>query len=362
MKTKYLNVGTGALLACISALPLAAQDTTISALEARIAELENQPKLGFDTDGVDLTFYGYVKADLIYDFDTDLGTTAFGLGSLSPGAETGSNFRGQAIQSRFGLRANIDSASAVLEGDFFGNGGGGFRLRHAYVDVGNFRFGQNWSNFMPIESFPSTLDFQGPAGIPFARVTQARYTQPLANGLSFSASLEQAAGTSTDPALTGAFSYDGDRYFVKLAAVGTRVTSDTGGEVDGFGVNLSGNAQLWSGGSLYGSLMTGEAIGSYMQYGGPDTLNGQVVESDGLSIGISQTINNMSLGVAYGLRENNIGVATDTEQLETVHLTASYHVRENTTFGVEYITGERDLIDGTSASADRIQSSVQFSF
>ena len=343
-------------------MPLAAQDTTVSALETRITEIENQPKLGFGSNGVDLTFYGYVKSDLIYDFDTDLGTTAFGLGSLSPGAETGSNFRGQAIQSRFGVRANIDSASAVLEGDFFGNGGGGFRLRHAYVDVGNFRFGQNWSNFMPIESFPSTLDFQGPAGIPFARVAQARYTQPLTNGLSFSTSLEQAAGNSTEPAVTGAFSFDGDRYLLKLAAVGTHVTSDVGGEVDGFGVNLSGNAQLWSGGSLYGSVMTGEAIGSYMQFGGLDTLNGQVVESDGLSIGVSQTINNISFGVAYGLRENDIGEATDTKRLETVHLTANYQVRENTTVGVEYITGERDLIDGTSASADRIQSSVKFNF
>ena len=361
MKPGYLSVGTVTLLAWCTALPLAAQNTTIAALEARVAELEDRPKLSFGVGGVELTFYGYIKGDLIYDIDTDLGTTVFGLGSLVPGGDTGSNFRGQAIQSRFGIRANLDGASAVLEGDFFGGGGGQFRLRHAYVDVAGFRLGRNWTNFMPIESYPSTLDFQGPAGIPFARVTQARYTHSTPSGLGFSTSIEQAAGGGSDPALTGAVFYGNDRYFLKLAALGTNL-STAGGDVDSWGVNLSGNAQLWEGGSLNASLTTGEAIGSYMVFGGDDTFSGTAVEADGITIGISQQMNDWTFGLVYGLRDNNIGGATDTEQLETIHLTANYQIRDNTTVGLEYITGDRELFDGTSASADRIQASVQFNF
>jgi hypothetical protein len=350
------------MLACWAALPSAAQDASIAALEARVAELENQPTLGFGVAGIDLTIYGYVKADLIYDIDSDLGTTFFGLGDLAPGAETGSNFRGQAIQSRLGVRANLDGAEAVLEGDFFGGDGGGqFRLRQAYVDVGNFRFGQNWTNFMPIESYPSTLDFQGPAGIPFARVTQARYTLTAPSGIGFSTSVEQSAGTSTEPAITGAVFYGGDRYFVKLAAVGTQV-STAADDIDGWGVNLSGNAQLWEGGSLNASFTTGEAISSYMVFGGDDTFGGAAVETDGITVGLSQAIDAWTIGVAYGLRDNSIGALTDTERLETVHLTTNYQVRDNTTLGLEYITGERELFDGTSVSADRVQASAQFNF
>ncbi len=361
MKPRLIVAGV-ATLACCAALPAAAQDSErIASLEARVAELQERPRLSFGVAGVNLTIYGYVKADLIYDFDSDLGNTFFGIDSLVPGGETGSNFRGHAFQSRLGVRANLDDATAVLEGDFFGGGGGTFRLRQAYVDVGSFRFGQNWTNFMPIESYPSTLDFQGPAGIPFARVVQARYTHKGANGLGFSASVEQSAGDSSDPSVTGAVFYETDRFFAKLAALGTRIR-DPAGDVDGWGLNLSGNARLWEGGLLNASFTTGEAISSYMVFGGNDTFGGQAVEATGVTIGVSHEVDKWTFGAVYGLRENDIGAATDTKQIQTVHLTANYQLRENTTAGIEFITGERDLFDGSSVSANRVQAAVQFNF
>jgi hypothetical protein len=147
---------------------------------------------------------------------------------------------------------------------------------------------------MPIESYPSNLDFQGPAGIPFARVTQARYTYDPGMGLGFSASIEERAASRSDPALTAAAFYKNDRYFVKLAAHGTRVDT-AGGEIDGWGVNLSVNARLWKGGGLNVSLTNGEAVGSYMVFGGADTFGGQAVETDGLTIGVSQSIDKWTL-------------------------------------------------------------------
>jgi hypothetical protein len=361
MRRRHWSVGTAALLSICTALPVVAQDASTADLEARILELENRPKLSFGVSGVEVTVYGYIKGDLIYDLDADLGTTVFGLGSLVPGAATNSNFRGQAIQSRLGVRAKLDGATAVLEGDFFGGGGGQFRLRHAYVKVAGLTLGQTWTNFMPIESSPSTLDFQGPAGTPFARVTQARYTYQASDRFGFSASIEQSAANSSDPAFTGAVFYNGDNYFVKLAALGTTVT--TGGtDVNGRGVNLSGNAQLWKGGSITASYTTGEAIGSYMNFGGADTFGGAAVDTQGLTIGVSQQAGDWTFGAAYGLRDIDVGAATDTNQLETIHLTTNYQIRESTSLGLEYITGTRDLFNGSSVSADRVQASVQFNF
>ena len=361
MKSPQCTLSCAAVVAAAMATPLTAQEASVAALEARVTALEERPRLKFGVGGIDLTIYGYVKADLIYDLDSDLGNTIFGLASLAPGAAAGSKFRGHAFQSRLGVRAELDGATAVLEGDFFGSGGGQFRLRHAYVDVSGFRVGQTWTNFMPIESYPSTLDFQGPAGIPFARVVQARYTHETGGGLGFSASIEQSAASSSEPAFTAAVYRTGDRHFLKLAALGTRV--DTGADsVDGWGVNLSGNVRLWEGGNLNASFTTGEAISSYMVFGGADSVGGVPIETDGVTIGLSQKIGDWTFGGAYGLRENNIGAPTDTENLQTIHLTASYQVRENTSFGIEFITGERDLFNGTSASADRIQSSLQFNF
>jgi hypothetical protein len=106
----------------------------------------------------------------------------------------------------------------------------------------------------------------------------------------------------------------------------------------------------------------GEAISSYMVFGGDNTFAGAAVETDGVTIGISQTQNDWTFGLGYGLRNIDQGALTDTTKLETVHLTSSYQIRENTSVGLEYITGTRDLFDGSSVSADRLQGSVQFSF
>lgn len=367
MKNKILSVAAGTTLACAAALPLAAE-TTHAQLEARIAELEranaqDRPKLSFGVAGIDLQLYGYVKADLIYDLDENLGTTFFGLANIVPGELGGNDFQGQAIQSRIGIKGKFEGVTGVLEGDFFQGGGNGqFRIRKAYVDVGNFRLGQDWTTFMPIESYPSTLDFQGPAGIIFARVVQARYSVNFADGFRFAAAIEEPQGDSSDPAFVSSLSYSGGNYFVKAAAISRQADDGLGGDVDGYGFNLSGNAQLWQGGSINASYTTGEAIGSYFVFGGQDVFEGEGVRTDGLTLSISQQVNKWNFGVAYGLRDIDAGAVDGTERLETVHVTANYQVRSNTTVGLEYITGTRDLFNDTSESADRIQASVQFNF
>ncbi|AGI70543.1 hypothetical protein OA238_c02750 [Octadecabacter arcticus 238] len=80
MKRSFVSAGTIALLYLSTALPATAEDTRIADLEQRVIELESKPTLNYGVDGVNLTIYGYIKADLIYDLDSDLGSTIFGLG------------------------------------------------------------------------------------------------------------------------------------------------------------------------------------------------------------------------------------------------------------------------------------------
>jgi len=355
------------MTALAAAFPAVAQE---NAIETRISALEAEiDRLSFGS-GTEVEIYGYVKGDLIYDLDTDLGTTIFGLANLTPGSKTGSNFTGQAYQSRLGFRATTPTADGDffvrVEGDFFGDGGGSFRLRHAYGEYRGFLVGQTWTNFMPIESYPGTLDFQGPAGIPFARKAQLRYSLDIGNGLGASFSIEEPAGNSDSPAATAALFYSGETYFVKLAALATTIDFN-GRSFDGYGVNLSGNAQLWEGGSVQASFTTGEAISSYMVFGGADVISlaggDRAVETTGVTLGVSQDLGErFSLGLAYGLREIDQGNAGDTESLETVHVGLRYTPVENVSFGIEYIAGTRDTFGGGSVSADRVQAAAQFSF
>ena len=344
----------------------------IEALEARVETLETRE--GFRLPGgATGEIYGYVKGDVIFDSDFDLGDTIFGLADIGTagGPAEGEASRAHARQSRLGFRAtrptDAGEVFARIEGDFFGGTSGApeFRLRHAYGEFQGLLVGQTWTNFMPIESYPATVDFQGPAGLPFVRQGQVRYTYTSAQGVGFSASVEDDPGDSDRVSVTGAVFYEADNYFLKLAGLSREVNTDTGDE-DGWGVNLSGNAELWQGGRLNASYTTGEAIGSFMVFGGMDVDDdGEAIETEGWNVGIAQDVADFTFGIQYGYREIDdfAGAAgDDTETLETVHLTAQYAWTDNVNVGLEYIYGEREEFGGSSFDNDRVQFAVQYTF
>lgn len=374
MSRHYKNrlLVTGAILAVSAGIAASGQaqtvDEEIAELRQRVSDLEGGDGNGFRIGpNTMLRVYGYVKADLLFDLDADLGNTIFGLASLTPGFIEDSTFTGHAFQSRLGFdtttQTSVGELHTKVEGDFFGNGGGSFRLRHAYGELNGLLAGQTWTTFMPIESYPGTLDFQGPAGIPFTRQNQVRYTFDLAGGLSASVAIENdPAGNSTRPAIAAAASYSFGESYVKLAAVSRELEGATT-DVSAWGVNLSGNTPLWNGGALQASLTTGEGIGSYMVFGGADLIGDSAIDTDGVTVGFTQDITEkVSFGLVYGLREIDLGAATDTESLETIHVTLNYKPVERVNIGVEYIMGERTLFNGLTADADRVQASVQFNF
>ncbi len=76
----------------------------------------------------------------------------------------------------------IGEIKSYIETDFYGDGGGGLRLRHAYVRFKNFRIGQTWSGFTDEEAWPNITDFDGPATGAWVRSAQVTYfIRPNAN-------------------------------------------------------------------------------------------------------------------------------------------------------------------------------------
>lgn len=69
----------------------------------------------------------------------------------------------------------LGEITSYIETDFYGNGGGGMRLRHAYLRFKNFRFGQTWSGFTDEESWANITDFDGPATGAWVRTAQLAY-------------------------------------------------------------------------------------------------------------------------------------------------------------------------------------------
>lgn len=204
----------------------------------------------------EVTVYGYVKGDVIWDSDDDV----FGR-SFTNTARRGNNshIHLQANQSRFGIRSRVDTPvgqiRTVIEGDFEGvtyGADNGFRLRHAYgqwdmTPNWTLTVGQYWHIAALLPIGITTVDFAGPAGFTYSRAPQVRLDYkggPLTWGFGIENPSRQ---TNTSlPNFAGYIQYDaaGGHQFIITGEVadwdfnGTRGNDGTGWVVQG-GTNLS---------------------------------------------------------------------------------------------------------------------------
>lgn len=158
---------------------------------------------------VSVTVYGFIRNDMNYDsrqttfvregqldlYPKDVDTT--GMGGVDANGKSQLNILG--ILTRFGVKVSGPDAlgaktSAVVEGDFFGQGDatiGLLRLRHGYVRLDwekhALTLGQTWYPLFVPECFPGVVNFNTGIPIsPFGWAGQIKYTAKLSAATSLS--------------------------------------------------------------------------------------------------------------------------------------------------------------------------------
>ncbi|MEM8791892.1 MAG: DcaP family trimeric outer membrane transporter [Pseudomonadota bacterium] len=362
-----------------------------------------------------ITIGGYAKGDFIYDFGGSIGSDdLFVPETIVIGGENDPKFTAHARQSRVNIRTTSPSSfgpvKTLIEGDFFGVGGNevisnsfSFRLRHAWGELGPLAGGQFWTNFMPIEAYPTTVDFQGPAGIPFIRQAQLRWTQPVTDNFTVIGSLENSefSGQAVDPAdptgplisvsesiapalegleagidvapdavLTGI--YRDDFGLVRASGVaryfGNQGTADGG--TFGWGFNVGANLNVTDSTKLLLSGTGGEGVGRYIINGfgldGVIGLDGEIdpIGAYGVTAQLQQKLTESVTGaVAYGRYEVlDTFSPTEVETLQTVHGSLFWTPVDRVTLGAEIIFGMIEDQSGADDNAVRLQTSVQVNF
>ncbi len=364
-----------------------AQAETLTQLEARIAALEakeQEPVQVTNRYGMALSFYGTVKVDAVMDNNYGLGNTIGGIAQILDGTAEESDQKIHAFQSRFGFRGEQDTEYGKLrfnvEGDFFGGGGGTFRLRHAYGQIGGWTIGQTWSTFSVLGEAPAVWDFNGPAGPASFRVPLVRYSHDFGNGSNITASIEEDYVSWGDrPAFAVAASHSFDQGSVRVAYI-NRKLDYAGGTVTGWGANVGATYKPWEGGLIQASYTRGEGISSIMGFSGYAGLlagagaptffdvdtNGDAIEMDGLSLAVSHKIRpDLSVLAAYGRQsyDSFAGArATDTDKLETVNIGGKYNLTENFAVGGEVIWANRTQFDGAEVDNTRLHLGATFDF
>jgi hypothetical protein len=332
---------------------------------------------------------GYIKVDLIHDFDEIGSTDSFDPRTIPTDDESdpGMNTRMHARSTRLNLDVRGPTTAGdvrlYVEGDFFGDGNS-FRLRHAYGTLGPVLGGQTWSTFMDEDCMPETLDFESPIAFPLIRQAQMRYTQDLGDGSYWAVALEDPASKLIEPStpgeveeatpdLTGRLRWTNGAGHVQLGlfAGSARYDADNAPADTVFlwGTNLSAKLALGERDHLFLQGTYGPGVGRYR--GGItaapdasgdleaiDVLGGMVGYEHHWSADWRSTVT-----YSWGKGDLPAGVTSDNvEVLEYAAANLIWQFSDRAWTGVEYLFGAREDLDGSRGEANRIQFSIRFDF
>ncbi len=358
----------------------AQEDKAIEELPPGWIELPKTP--------VRLKIGGYVKFDLLHDFDPINSPDFFDVSKIPTDDSKGESTHMHGKETR--LLVDVRSPSKVgqlrgyVEGDFYGSGGS-FRLRHGYVEIaGVWLAGQTWTNFMDETIIPPTLDFEKPAAYAFARHGLLRYKASFTKDSYLALAIEEPSSNAQSPTRPGKLESPLPDFTARY-----RITKQWGhlqlsgffgrlryqptvGAVDDvslYGGNLSGQFIVSKNDRLSYQVLYGPGIARYR--GG---LSAGIDENDELEplVGVGYTVSYLhqwspafsSLFVFnYGEEDNTAGQPmNDLSEINYMAANLLWHFAENAFAGVEYLRGTRTDIDNTDGTANRIQLSVRYSF
>jgi hypothetical protein len=231
---------------------------------------------------------GSARTDFTYDPRTSVLGDSFVVSSIPIPAVSGpgnftASIRGSRISADFRIPVGDQKIGRTFfQLDFFGaNGATAPRLRHFYAQIDNILVGQTFTNFMDPDAFADTLDTQGANSAVSVRIPQGRYTFPLGKGAIAAVSIEVPAsnvnfsvnGTPAvpfTPAPDGAvrFRREWERGHVQLASVfrsiGAQLPNGSEQSVFGWGINATGELQVYGRDSLVAQVAYGDGISRYV--------------------------------------------------------------------------------------------------
>ena len=331
---------------------------------------------------------GYVKVDVIHDFDEIGSTDSFDPRTIptSGANDPGDSTRIHARQTRLNLDVSGPTSAgpfrAFVEGDFFSDQNG-FRMRHAYGTVGEVLGGQTWSTFMDEEAMPETIDFESPIAFPLIRQAQVRWTHKSESGSYFALALEDpdsdiiapvgVTGESDEPLpdVNARIHWKNSRGHVQLGLFGgmARFDPDVGSadDVALWGLNLSTKVATFGSDSAIAQVTYGDGVGRYR--GGTTAAPDADGDLEAIpTVGLLGSYEHhwseeFRSTVMYSWGEGDIpdgAPATANEELTYGAANLIWQFCNRAWAGIEYLYGTRDTFDDEEGSANRLQLALRF--
>lgn len=344
---------------------------------------------------------GYVEGLLSYDFCGAIDNDGFATYDIpvpyNPAQRN--RFAASATHSTIFLqlvrKTRLGNLTAYVQTNFTGNSGNyGVEVKKAYVKLGYVTAGLARSVFQDAACGLPTVDYAGPSGANSATNVQLQYAPVLSKHFSAAVSIERPVASYTTqngmnesisqrvPDIPAYVQYSwgkGGGSHLRLSGLLRNLSyrnlvSGKNSMVTGYGVQLSGLAQLNSYVTLYYQGVYGKGIARYdndlsddgydLIYGadGRMTAPGTLLLVGGAQVNINKNLfvsGGYSLNRVYG-QESMGGDAY--RRANYVVANVFYTFAEDFQAGVEYLHGIRRNMNGESNSANRIAAMVKFSF
>ena len=269
------------VLSCLLVLFVLSAEAQFLTLQSKDS-VDGKPKRQFYTTA-------WVKLNGIWDYMGIPNTAAMSPPDIpTDGRKPDSHFTMDMYQSRIILASAFQTKLfgeifSYIETDFYGNNGGGLRLRHAYIRFKNFRIGQTWSAFTDEESWPNVTDFDGPATGSWVRMVQAGYFIHPPNSTYIPVSVESpyldynryleldTTILEALPTYPDLLAHIEQRWFnghVQIAGVYRLMeynsSQNSNNLISGYGVNLSLTQSVLKRDKAIGQLVIGKGISRYL--------------------------------------------------------------------------------------------------
>jgi hypothetical protein len=361
-----------------------------TSLSVKLADSPKPPSRPAGTFGYGpwaFTLGGYIKLDIIHDFNAIGSTDSFNPRTIPADGNAGTATRVHARETRLslGIAGAVGGRDLKLfvEGDFYGNADG-FRLRHAYGEYGPLLVGQTWTTFMDEANIPNTIDFETPLAAPLVRHGLLRLTAKPSKRTQLALGIEESdpevlpptgvAGKTekTLPDFTGRFRFTNGRGHVQLSGfVGqTRFRPNKGEPTDItiYGGLASARFRTVLRDVAYAQVGYGPGLGRYRGdlSAAPDAA-GQLkaVKVMALTLGYehhwaARWSSNFVASPAWVV--NDLGdPATFNRRIDYVAANLRYwFLAERAWLGGEYLYGLREVRSKDRSSANRLQLAVRF--
>jgi hypothetical protein len=267
--------------------------------------------------------------------------------------------------TRLGLDFKTQAAEQEVKGkievDFLGGANlDNLRIRHAYVNYGNWLMGQTWSNFAVPDYMPETIDALAFVGGAVKRTPQVRYTtkfSPQTNLVVAAEDPKDKLTTQRLPALTARLNHQfADNFNISARAMGheKRINND---EEMAWGVGMGAKYDVVPGTTLkadYYHVKGDSSFVSFTNSGVVTQADGSLVQSefDSITVGLTQQFNEKLRGtLGYGYMtfdedQNYIDALADktkaNKELWQAWANIFYSPTKPLSFGLEYVYGERE--------------------